>query len=262
MRRASTTIALLGAAVVADGALAQAWVDYSNESSQRLIAASAVGANDTEEKDYAWGDFDQDGDTDLVVVRKEIFSTPGRRRNVLFMNEGIAEGHGMNGVLVDRTDYANGYASIVPYNAIVIFTTAPEEDSTLNLYEDWQAAIFTHELTHILHMDTNHGIVRAARAVLGRVASTNDLSPWWMIEGFATFQPLEDLRDALSPIRVLHAAVTLAGIADMGPMLPMLSTIADEGNREAIAASANALLLQDNEHVERLASADPIYQSL
>ena len=41
------------------------------------------------------------------------------------------------------------------------------------------------------------------------------------------FLPLENLRDAHSPIRVLHEAVTLAGIADMGPMLPMLSNIAD-----------------------------------
>lgn len=91
-------------------------------------------------------------------------------------------------VLIDRTDSANGYARTVPYNAITIFVTAPTEDSTLNLYEDWNEAIFTHELTHVLHMDTNHGIVRAARAVVGRVASTNDISPWWMIEGLATFQ--------------------------------------------------------------------------
>jgi Tol biopolymer transport system component len=91
-------------------------------------------------------------------------------------------------VLIDRTDSANGYASVVPYNAIVIYVTAPTEDSTLNLYEDWATAIFTHELTHILHMDTHHGIVSAARAVVGRIASTNDLSPWWMVEGLATFQ--------------------------------------------------------------------------
>ncbi|MCB9677868.1 MAG: PD40 domain-containing protein [Alphaproteobacteria bacterium] len=91
-------------------------------------------------------------------------------------------------VLVDRTDAANGYASVVPYNAIVIFVTAPQEDSTLSLYEDWSTAIMTHELTHVLHMDSNHGIVRVARAVVGRVATTNDVSPWWMVEGLATFQ--------------------------------------------------------------------------
>ena len=34
---------------------------------------------------------------------------------------------------------------------------------------------------------------------------------------------LEDCRDGISPIRVLHDAVTLAGVADMGPMLPLLT---------------------------------------
>ncbi|VXB29838.1 Dihydrodipicolinate synthase [Burkholderia sp. 8Y] len=35
--------------------------------------------------------------------------------------------------------------------------------------------------------------------------------------------PLETLRDEISLIRVLHDAVTLCGIADMGPILPLLS---------------------------------------
>ncbi len=91
-------------------------------------------------------------------------------------------------VLIDLTDRANGFATAVPYNAITIFVTAPQEDSTLSLYEDWSEAIFTHELTHVLHMETNRGIVSVARAVVGRIASTNDVSPWWMVEGLATLQ--------------------------------------------------------------------------
>jgi len=91
-------------------------------------------------------------------------------------------------VLIDRTDSANGFARTVPYPSITVYVTAPTASSSLNLYEDWNRAIFTHELTHVLHMDTNHAIVRAARAVVGRIASTNDISPWWMVEGLATFQ--------------------------------------------------------------------------
>ena len=91
------------ASAVAVGLLASSahaqWATYEQETSSRLIAAGAVGANDTEEKDYAFGDFDQDGDLDLVCVRKQLFSTPSRRRNVLFMNEGMVDGHGVNGVL-------------------------------------------------------------------------------------------------------------------------------------------------------------------
>ncbi|MCH7703116.1 MAG: VCBS repeat-containing protein, partial [Planctomycetes bacterium] len=80
---------------LAQPAAAQEWVTFENETSTRLVADAAVGSSDTEEKDYAWADIDQDGDIDLVVVRKQEWTTRGRRRNVLFMNEG--------GVLVDRT---------------------------------------------------------------------------------------------------------------------------------------------------------------
>jgi dihydrodipicolinate synthase/N-acetylneuraminate lyase len=60
----------------------------------------------------------------------------------------------------------------------------------------------------------------------------------------ADFLPLEDARDAISPIRVLHDAVTLAGIADMGPMLPMLSGLADE-ERARVAPAARALVARE-----------------
>ena len=91
-------------------------------------------------------------------------------------------------VLVDWTDSANGYATVVPQNTIVIFVTAPEDDSTLSLYEDWNSAIVTHELTHILHIDTVRGLPQVARWLLGSLISTHQVSPGWIIEGYATFQ--------------------------------------------------------------------------
>lgn len=91
-------------------------------------------------------------------------------------------------VLVDWTDDANGYATIVPSDHIVIYVTAPEADSTLSLYRDWNEAIITHELTHILHIDTVEGLPRVARAVLGHIISTHQLSPGWLTEGLATYQ--------------------------------------------------------------------------
>jgi len=60
----------------------------------------------------------------------------------------------------------------------------------------------------------------------------------------ASFIALEDARDAISPIRVLHDAVTLAGIADMGPMLPMISNL-DAKERDAVQSAAKALLAHD-----------------
>jgi dihydrodipicolinate synthase/N-acetylneuraminate lyase len=61
----------------------------------------------------------------------------------------------------------------------------------------------------------------------------------------ASYIPLEDCRDAHSPIRVLHEAVRLAGIADTGPMLPLLSNLGAEHHAEVKQAAA-ALLAGDN----------------
>lgn len=58
------------------------------------------------------------------------------------------------------------------------------------------------------------------------------------------FEPLEDLRNAFSPIRVLHEAVAAAGIAATGPLGPLLSPIED-AHRPAITAAARALLQAD-----------------
>ena len=59
-----------------------------------------------------------------------------------------------------------------------------------------------------------------------------------------TFVPLEDLRNDINPIRVLHAAVAEAGIAETGPILPLLDE-ADEKSRVEIGAAASQLLSQN-----------------
>jgi len=61
----------------------------------------------------------------------------------------------------------------------------------------------------------------------------------------ARYLALEDLRDAVSPIRVLHDAVTLAGIADMGPLLPLLTGLSNS-EKEQVAPAAKALLAWDS----------------
>jgi hypothetical protein len=91
-------------------------------------------------------------------------------------------------VLIDSSDSANGFAMTLPVNTIQIYVTAPQEDSTLATYEDWNDAILTHEMTHILHLDTVEGIPQLLRYVLGRTISVNRVAPGWVIEGQATFQ--------------------------------------------------------------------------
>lgn len=58
------------------------------------------------------------------------------------------------------------------------------------------------------------------------------------------FRPLEDLRNAINPIRVLHEAVRLAGIAQTGPLLPLLSNL-PESDHASVRAAALQLLAAD-----------------
>ena len=55
------------------------------------------------------------------------------------------------------------------------------------------------------------------------------------------FEPLEDLRNSISPIRVLHEALRLAEIANTGPHLPFLSKLND-CERTAVEEAACNLL--------------------
>lgn len=63
------------------------------------------------------------------------------------------------------------------------------------------------------------------------------------------FMPLEDLRDDINVFSVLHDAVTLAGIADMGPILPLLSNL-EQADRARVAAAARALLSHNGQTPE------------
>jgi dihydrodipicolinate synthase/N-acetylneuraminate lyase len=62
------------------------------------------------------------------------------------------------------------------------------------------------------------------------------------------FLPLEDLRDAWGPARVLHAAVELAGICPTGPIVPFVSAL-DEHQRERLQPVARALLAESTQAV-------------
>lgn len=59
-----------------------------------------------------------------------------------------------------------------------------------------------------------------------------------------TFMPLEDLRNSIQPIRVLHHAVAAAGIADTGPMQPLLGEL-DDLQKSKIQQAVQSLLLLD-----------------
>ncbi len=91
--RRSMSCGMIAFLVTAAAANAQ-WVDFVDETVTRLNTGT-VPANDGEEKDVAVGDFNKDGWTDAIVVRKVPFSNAGPRIDMLLMNE--------NGVLINRT---------------------------------------------------------------------------------------------------------------------------------------------------------------
>ena len=55
------------------------------------------------------------------------------------------------------------------------------------------------------------------------------------------FSPLEDLRNAIHPVSVLHTAVTLSGIGTMGPLMPLLCDVGEE-EAATIGETAKQLL--------------------
>ena len=98
------TAPLLGLAALALPASAQfddGWLEYAPDATL-LPAGISDPSNET---DLAWGDLDQDGAEDLVVVRVQPIMAGGDRANLLLMNEG--------GVLVDRTALYAGASDVV-----------------------------------------------------------------------------------------------------------------------------------------------------
>ncbi len=83
------------------------------------------------------------------------------------------------------------------------------------------------------------GLLRAAKA--GRAADAQRI--------YDAFMPLETLRDDISLIRVLHDAVTFSKIADMGPILPLLSSTPVEHHAK-IDAATQALFAFERQFAE------------
>lgn len=90
--------------------------------------------------------------------------------------------------LIDSAESANGSASSLPYNAVRLLVTAPEDFSPLGDVDDWYLELVTHEYTHVLHTDNIHGIPAIVNAVLGKTLSPNQIQPRWILEGYAVHQ--------------------------------------------------------------------------
>lgn len=88
-------------------------------------------------------------------------------------------------LLTDDSDFANGSAGAVPFDAIRLFATAPDDMSPLGDYDDWLNELITHEYTHILHVDNVSGLPALLNKILGKTAIPNQWQPRWVLEGLA-----------------------------------------------------------------------------
>lgn len=83
----------------------------------------------------------------------------------------------------DLSESANGAASALPYNAIRLIVTAPDDLSPLSDVDDWYLALQAHEYAHVLHIDHIRGVPALVNAIIGKTLATNQVQPRWIIEG-------------------------------------------------------------------------------
>ena len=109
-------------------------------------------------------------------------------------------------VLIDDTDFTNGFATALPYNTIFVQAVPPSLDSTIGEYDDWLRVLITHEYTHIVTLDPSRGYWRVVRKIFGKpipgadlfsellfiaTAPPNSFMPHWWHEGMATWAETE-----------------------------------------------------------------------
>ena len=91
-------------------------------------------------------------------------------------------------VLSDDTDDANGFAGVLPRNAIQLYATGPGSFSELDDHEDWLYGLVAHEYTHIIHLDTMSGLPNIYNSIFGKTWAPNQVLPRWIIEGIAVYE--------------------------------------------------------------------------
>ena len=109
-------------------------------------------------------------------------------------------------VLIDNSDFTNGFATALPYNTMYIFVVPPSLASTLGEYDDWLKVLITHEYTHIVILDPVRGYWKVTRSIFGKpLPGLDPLSellflvttqptmfmPRWWHEGLATWAETE-----------------------------------------------------------------------
>jgi dihydrodipicolinate synthase/N-acetylneuraminate lyase len=93
------------------------------------------------------------------------------------------------------------------------------------------------------------GVVNVAPRLTAEMLKAIRAGNWSRAEKIQKIcKPLEDYRNAINPVRVLHEAVRLAGICNSGPLLPLMSNL-DEADFAKVRDAAVALLKANDQVV-------------
>jgi dipeptidyl aminopeptidase/acylaminoacyl peptidase len=105
-------------------------------------------------------------------------------------------------ILADQAELANGWATPLPRNVVFLTAAVPSGSDFIGRTDNWLRLVFTHEYTHIAHLDLSRGWAGLFRGVLGRspIVFPNVFLPQWQIEGLATWH-----ESALAGAGRLHA---------------------------------------------------------
>jgi len=117
-------------------------------------------------------------------------------------------------LILDDTDGANGFANVLPRNAITLYATAPSGPASLNDHDDWLYGLVAHEYTHVLHLDTVNGLPYAYNKIFGKTWSPNQVMPRWIIEGLATYEESKRSSGGRTRSTQFDAALRVPVLAD------------------------------------------------
>ena len=194
-------------------------------------------------------------DTAMVLPQKDITDPVGIERGIRLAVDKMGKPVVLY-LKIDQWLPAESVERLVNDGAVswikyAVVKSDPTDDSYLkSLLERISPKIFVSgmgEQPAICHMQEFHmggftsGCVCIRPDLSTRMLHAIQAGDWTEAESIRkSFEPLEDLRNAISPIRVLHEAVRSSRIADTGPLLPLLSDL-NEPECKSIEVTTKAL---------------------
>jgi len=120
---------------------------------------------------------------ELAAIAEDVWTTMERPL-------GVAPPTLTHVILADQAELSNGFATPLPYDTVFITAVWPAGSDFIGNTNDWLRLAFTHEFTHIVHLDRSEGWARLVRGIFGRtaIAFPNLFLPAWQIEGLATYE--------------------------------------------------------------------------